>query len=58
MIFMINSAKYNWIKKHPALTAASGIVLLTIVMKIAHIVPLSGLEDKFVKDLRRNNYEL
>ena len=55
---MINSAKYNWTKKHPALTAASGIVLLTIVMKIAHIVPLLGLEDKFVKDFRRNNYEL
>ena len=44
---MINSAKYNWAKKHPALTAASGIVLLTIVMKIAHIVT-SKIFHKFI----------
>lgn len=54
----MNKLDQSWIKKHPALTTAAGILIFTIALKVAHRVPLEGLKEKFLEDLRINTYNL
>lgn len=55
----MNILNSSWPRKHPIVKTTGAILLATFIgLKIAHILPLMNLEEKYLEDFRANGYSL